>query len=227
MNPTTGSRETVLVLDFGAQYNQLITRKIRELKVYSELVPGDMSASEIAALGPKGLILSGGPASVYDEGAPRCDPAIFDLGIPILGICYGMQLTAFMLGGKVSHGAQREYGPALAQVVSQDLLFEDFPQQFNCWMSHGDLVEQAPKDFKILAKTASTPIAAMGNASRQLYGVQFHPEVVHTPLGLEVLRHFLEDACKLRARLDGGAFRRAGCQAHPRAGGRGPGADRR
>lgn len=195
MNPSTGSRETVLVLDFGAQYNQLITRKIRELKVYSELVPGDMPASEIAALGPKGLILSGGPASVYDEGAPRCDPAIFDLGIPVLGICYGMQLTAFMLGGKVSQGAEREYGPALAQVVSQDLLFQDFPEQFDCWMSHGDLVEQAPEGFEILAKTASTPIAAMGNASRQLYGVQFHPEVVHTPLGLEVLRHFLEGAC--------------------------------
>ncbi len=189
------AKELVLVIDFGAQYNQLIARKVRELNVYSELRPHTISSDEVLALKPKGLIFSGGPASVLAEGAPQVDPQLFELGIPILGICYGLQLLAHSLGGKVSPGTRREYGPAEAEVVEEDVLFAGFPARFDCWMSHGDRVEELPPGFKVLARTDSSPVAAMGDTTRAFYGVQFHPEVVHTPLGPKLLQNFLEKAC--------------------------------
>ncbi|MBX5467777.1 MAG: glutamine-hydrolyzing GMP synthase [Firmicutes bacterium] len=181
----------VLVLDFGAQYNQLIARRIRELEVYCELVPGDLPASEIARRQPRALVLSGGPASVFEPGAPRCDPQLFDLGIPVLGICYGMQLMAHLLGGEVIPAEQPEYGRRwMTQVVDNPLL-ADVPQTSPVWMSHGDRVRQVPPGFEVLARTETTPVAAMGDRRRNLWGVQYHPEVHHTPHGMTMLRAFL------------------------------------
>ncbi|MEN6358069.1 MAG: glutamine-hydrolyzing GMP synthase [Armatimonadota bacterium] len=191
------SEELILILDFGAQYTQLIARRVRECRVYCEIIPYDTPVSQIVERAPKGIIFSGGPASVYEEGAPRCDNAIYDIGVPILGICYGTQLMAYHLGGKVTPGVQKEFGRTELDVIDSSVLFSGLDKKLVCWMSHGDLVESAPAGFKTVARTASTPVAAMENPERGLYGVQFHPEVVHTPWGTEVLRNFLYNACGL------------------------------
>jgi len=187
--------EFVIVLDFGAQYSQLIARRIRECKVYCELLPCDTPLETLRALQPKGIVLSGGPSSVYAEGAPQCDPGIFALGIPILGICYGMQYMARALGGEVIVGEKREYGRTELRVLDGSDLFADLNPQLICWMSHGDVVTKAPEGFVVSAITENTPVAAMADAQRRLFGVQFHPEVVHTPWGIEILRNFLYRYC--------------------------------
>lgn len=189
--------EIVLILDFGGQYTQLIARRIRECSVYCEIVPHDTPLSDIIARRPKGIVLSGGPASVYEDGAPRVDPAIYDCGVPLLGICYGTQLMAFDLGGVVRQAESREYGKTELKVVDSAGLFRTLDTSLVGWMSHGDLVESPPPGFLVTATTASTPVAAMENRERGLFGVQFHPEVVHTPWGPDLLRNFLYEACGL------------------------------
>ena len=186
---------SVFVLDYGAQYAQLIARRVRECKVYSEIVPHEIPVEEIARRKPSGLILSGGPMSVYEDGAPDVDPALFELGIPILGICYGMQLMALNLGGKVEPTGIREYGKTELTVSDEGILLDDLPLEQVVWMSHGDTVTAAPAGFKVTAHTGVSPIAAMESAERGLFGVQFHPEVVHTPAGMEILKHFLYHGC--------------------------------
>lgn len=189
--------ELVLILDFGAQYSQLIARRVREAGVYCEIVPYDVPAETLRAKNPIGLILSGGPASVYEPGAPRVDEAVFHLGVPVLGICYGMQLMAKSLGGVVSRAEAREYGRADLAIQREEGLFAGC-QGGACWMSHGDLVEEVPPGFAVLACTANTPVAAMGDQARKLYGVQFHPEVAHTPWGKDLLHNFLYGVCGAR-----------------------------
>jgi len=187
----------VLVVDFGAQYAQLIARRVRECHVYSEIVPFDSPVSELAARRPAGLILSGGPASVYAPGAPSVDPALFDLGAPVLGICYGHQAMARALGGTVEPTGLREYGRTTLRVGGPGALLADLPPEETVWMSHGDTVTTGPEGFAVTASTDSTPVAAMEDPGRGLYGVQFHPEVAHTPRGQDVLKRFLYDACGL------------------------------
>lgn len=187
--------EIVLILDFGGQYTQLIARRVRECRVYSEIIPYDTPLDEILARSPKALIFSGGPASVYETDAPRCDKAIYEAGIPIFGICYGAQLLAYELGGKVTPGFHREYGRTEMQVLENEGLFAGLDSTLVGWMSHGDLVESAPPGFEITARTASTPVAAMEDRERKFFGVQFHPEVVHTPWGVDVLQNFLYREC--------------------------------
>lgn len=195
-NQPANVEELVLILDFGGQYTQLIARRVRECHVYSEILPFDTPVSEIRARAPRAIILSGGPASVYEPKAPKCDPEIFSLGIPVLGICYGTQLMAFELGGQVTPGDHREYGRAELEVLDSSDILPD-KKTMECWMSHGDLIESAPPGFRVTAKTPSTPVAAMADTKRRLFGVQFHPEVVHTPDGMEVLRSFLYDQAGL------------------------------
>ncbi|MGL4819109.1 MAG: glutamine-hydrolyzing GMP synthase [Bacilli bacterium] len=185
----------IIVLDFGSQYNQLITRRIREFGVYSELHPHTITAEEIRALNPKGVIFSGGPNSVYDEAAFRCDPAIFDLGIPVFGICYGMQLMADHFGGVVSRADAREYGKATLNVVGESPLFMNLPKEHIVWMSHSDKVTEAPTDFSIVATSESCPIASFKHNAKPFFGVQFHPEVVHSECGNELLRNFVFEVC--------------------------------
>jgi GMP synthase (glutamine-hydrolysing) len=202
-SPSTPSQVTrpdefVVVLDFGAQYSQLIARRIRECKVYCELLPYDTPVERLAALKPNGIVFSGGPASVYEADAPACDPRIFDLSVPILGICYGMQYMARALGGEVIGGEKREYGRTELRVVDDRDLFAGLNPQLICWMSHGDVVASAPPGFTVTAQTENTPVAAMADVNRGLFGVQFHPEVVHTPWGIEVLRNFLYRYCGCR-----------------------------
>ncbi|HYF46051.1 MAG TPA: glutamine-hydrolyzing GMP synthase, partial [Acidimicrobiales bacterium] len=185
----------VLVVDFGAQYAQLIARRVREAHVYSEIVPHTISAAELAERKPAGLILSGGPKSVHVDGAPRLDPAIYDLGIPTLGICYGAQLVALQLGGEVSNTGRGEYGRTDMEVEGDGLLFRGGqPTRQQVWMSHFDSITRAPEGFQVTATTADVPVAALESDERKIYGVQFHPEVVHTAYGQEVLEHFLYDA---------------------------------
>ncbi len=188
----------IAILDFGSQYSQLIARRVREQRVYSELIRFDTKASVLAARKPAGIILSGGPASVLDKGAPLCDPALYELGVPVLGICYGLQMTAKLLGGSVKPGREREYGSAQVSVTEPGDLFRGLPDRLDVWMSHGDQVEKMPPGFRVLAKTDTCPVAAMGNDERRVYGLQFHPEVVHTPRGAELLRRFLFDICRCR-----------------------------
>ncbi len=188
----------IAILDFGSQYSQLIARRVREQRVYSELLRFDTPAATLAARKPAGIILSGGPASVLDKGAPLCDPALYELGVPILGICYGQQMTAKLLNGAVKPGKAREYGSAQISVLDHSDLFGDLPDTLDVWMSHGDQVESLPAGFKVLARTDTCPIAAMGNADRRIYGLQFHPEVVHTPQGVKLLKRFLFDICRCR-----------------------------
>jgi GMP synthase (glutamine-hydrolysing) len=188
--------DTIFVLDFGSQYSQLIARRVREAGVYCELVPGTIPWGELAARRPKGLILSGGPNSVYDPGAPRCDRAIYAAGIPVLGICYGMQLLAQDLGGQVEAGRAREYGPAELVVDEGGApLFRELPSSMPVWMSHGDVVRRLPPGFRALAHSANSAVAAMAGPGG-LLGLQFHPEVVHTPSGGELLRNFLFQICR-------------------------------
>lgn len=199
---TEGSKqpaEIVLVLDFGGQYNQLIARRVREAGVYSEMIPFNTPLEEILARQPRGIIFSGGPASVYGPGAPRIDRNIYTSGIPILGICYGMQLMAHDLGGRVEASAGREYGKTELKITApDDVLFAELPRAMQCWMSHGDYISAVPPGFVVTARSAYTPVAAMSDPQRRLYGVQFHPEVKHTPRGQEMLRRFLFQVCGCR-----------------------------
>ncbi|MFO0967241.1 MAG: glutamine-hydrolyzing GMP synthase [Gemmataceae bacterium] len=192
---TVADQEKVLILDFGAQYAQLIARRVREQKVFCQLVRHDISAARVAEMKPAGLIFSGGPASVYEPGAPRCDPAIFDLGIPILGICYGMQLACEIMGGRVGSAQSREFGRAQCHVKEADGLFRGVPSEIVVWMSHGDQVQSIDEAFVPLASTETCSLAAVRHRSRPVYGLQFHPEVSHTPCGSQILKNFLYEVC--------------------------------
>ena len=194
-NAMIENQEMIIVLDFGSQYNQLITRRIREFGVYSELHPHTITAEEIKKMNPKGIIFSGGPNSVYDENAFKCDEAIFELGLPILGICYGMQLMTQHFNGKVEPATHREYGKAAIQVQNDSKLFAELPAEQVVWMSHGDLVVEAPAGFTIDATSASCPISSMSDKERNLYAVQFHPEVRHSVHGTEILKNFVLSVC--------------------------------
>ena len=189
------SDRPIIVLDFGAQYAQLIARRIRERRVLSELVPHDMPVAEIAARNPAGIVLSGGPASVNEPGAPVLDPGIFELGIPVLGICYGMQAMAQALGGEVGGSGTGEFGKTELELQPDAALFKGIPPAHSCWMSHNDSVITMPTGFRATASTPGAPIAAMENVERQLHAVQFHPEVVHTPAGTDMLERFAYDVC--------------------------------
>ena len=189
------NQEKIIVLDFGSQYNQLITRRIREFGVYSELHPHTITAQELKDMNATGIIFSGGPNSVYDDKAFKIDEEIFELGLPILGICYGMQLMAHTLGGKVEAASHREYGKAEIKVLEANKLFADTPEEQVVWMSHGDLVTATPEGFTTIATSDSCPIAAMANPERKFYAVQFHPEVRHSVYGNDLLRHFALDIC--------------------------------
>ncbi len=193
-----GDFDRVLVVDFGAQYAQLIARRVREAHVFSEIVPRDITADEVVARAPVGIILSGGPASVYEAGAYGIDDAILDLGIPVLGICYGHQVIAGGLDGTVERNDTAEYGPAELTLIGDSVLFSGLPVEQPVWMSHRDAVVAAPPGFVVTASTPDSPVAAMENVERGLFGVQFHPEVAHTPRGQEVLKRFLYDVCHAR-----------------------------
>ncbi|HXG37218.1 MAG TPA: glutamine-hydrolyzing GMP synthase, partial [Bacteroidota bacterium] len=190
--------ETVLVLDFGSQYTQLIARRVRELGVYSEIHPYNISLDSIRKINPTGIILSGGPSSVYDDGAPRSTEKIYDLGVPVLGICYGLQLIADQLGGKVDSAARREYGKALLRIDKGDDLFAGLNGSTTVWMSHGDALSEIPAGFEPIAHTDNAPICAIRDPKRKIWGVQFHPEVVHTPDGKKILSNFLFTICKAK-----------------------------
>ncbi|HYA11955.1 MAG TPA: glutamine-hydrolyzing GMP synthase, partial [Thermodesulfovibrionales bacterium] len=190
--------EKILVLDFGSQYTQLIARRIRESKVYSEIFPFDVSLEQIKNFNPKGIILSGGPSSVYDEDAPIPDKKIFDLKIPVLGICYGMQLMAHLFGGKVAKALKREYGKAELIVDDKTGILDGIPEKTIVWMSHGDRIVQHPSNFKPIAHTANSPVAAMADRREGMYALQFHPEVIHTQCGFDILKNFLFKICKCR-----------------------------
>lgn len=195
----------VLVVDFGAQYAQLIARRVREAGVYSEIVPHTASAADIAAKNPVGIILSGGPSSVYEEGAPALDTGVFDLGVPTLGICYGFQVMAQALGGEVANTGLREYGATDAAVTGDGgVLLGGQPVEQNVWMSHGDQVAKAPEGFEVLASTTATPVAAFGSDERRFYGVQWHPEVKHSDYGQNVIENFLHKAAGLPADWNSG-----------------------
>jgi GMP synthase (glutamine-hydrolysing) len=189
--------EKILILDFGSQYTQLIARRLRELGVYCEIHPCTASAEQIRAYRPRGVVLSGSPSSVAAEGSPRADRAVLDLGVPVLGICYGLQLLAHELGGKVAGSTHREYGPATVDVKQSSPLFHDLPPRLDVWMSHGDRVDAIPPGFEPIASTASSPFAAIEDRRRRLYAVQFHPEVAHTPRGKDLLKNFAVGICGL------------------------------
>ena len=195
------THQAIIVLDFGSQYTQLIARRLRELSVYSEVLPFDTSARTIAARKPAGVILSGGPRSVSEAGAPRCDPGVFELGIPVLGICYGMQVMTTELGGRVARAPQREYGHASVSVGAGSAgtrLLAAVPDELRVWASHGDFVAEAPPGFSVVATSANAPVAAMEDHQRGLYALLFHPEVAHTEHGLDILRTFAFDVCGCR-----------------------------
>src|SRR5688572_6535018 len=192
--------QTILVLDFGSQYTQLIARRLRELSVYSEIVPFDTPLAGLRDRNPAGIILSGGPSSVSDAGAPKCDAQLFELGTPVLGICYGMQLMTDVLGGEVRRSGHREFGHAIVHVSgvggsAMPALFANIPEQLRVWASHGDDVGTVPPGFSVAATSATAPIAAMEAPQRRLYALLFHPEVAHTDHGLEILRNFAYDVC--------------------------------
>jgi GMP synthase (glutamine-hydrolysing) len=200
--------ERVLVLDFGSQFAQLIARRIRQQQVYCEIVRHDISAERVRELAPKGLVLSGGPSSVYETGAPKCDPKLFELGLPVLGICYGMQLACDVLGGRVESFPSREYGRAHCRVVHDDELFAGVPEEMQVWMSHGDQVTHVSDDFQPLAATDTCPIAAVKHRRQPVYGLQFHPEVTHTPQGQLILGNFLKTICQCSGKWKIGDFAR-------------------
>lgn len=201
----------ILILDFGSQYTQVIARRIRECQVYSEIIPFDTPATEIAAMQPKGLILSGGPASVYDKGAPQVDPKIFSLGIPILGICYGLMLMAHHLGGRVVFTGRREYGAGVLQLAERSELFEGLGNQLDVWNSHGDEVTALPEGFRVTGTTDGCDFAAVEDSQRKLYGLQFHPEVAHTPRGKEILQNFVYHICHCAMDWTMGSFIEEAC----------------
>jgi GMP synthase (glutamine-hydrolysing) len=198
--------EVIPILDFGSQYAQLIARRVREAGVYSELVRPDISVDDLRKLNPKGLILSGGPSSVYEPGAPKCDPKIFDLNVPILGICYGMQIGAQILGGQVKPATAREYGRAKLTVVENDPFIKGLGTETTVWMSHGDQIHDLPKDFIPIAQTPTCPYAAAKHRTRPFYGVQFHPEVTHTPRGETIFQNFLYEICRCSGNWTMGNF---------------------
>ncbi|TCL39165.1 GMP synthase (glutamine-hydrolysing) [Anaerospora hongkongensis] len=200
------NKELVLVMDFGGQYSQLIARRIRECGVYCEIVPFNTPVASIVERKPKGIVFSGGPSSVYSEGAPRCDQEVFNLNIPIFGICYGMQLTTYMLKGQVSHATSREYGNTRLYIDKSEGLFAQLSGETQVWMSHGDYVSAAPEGFAVTAHTNSTPVAAIADEQRKIYGVQFHPEVVHTPEGMKMIRNFLFTTCGCKGDWDMGSY---------------------
>ncbi len=191
--------EKILILDFGSQYTQLIARRVRELGVYCEIHRPDLPLSDIRAFNPKGIILSGSPHSVESPGSPRCDAGLFDVGLPVLGICYGLQLLTKVLGGQVDKSAKREFGPAEIEILDPRGPLASFKkgEKVKVWMSHGDRVEKLPAGFHPIAQTGHSPFAATAHDSKPIFGVQFHPEVVHTPLGTQMLKSFLFDACKV------------------------------
>src|SRR5437660_7964658 len=201
----------ILILDFGSQYTQVIARRIRECQVYSEIVRFDTSAAEIAALKPNGLILSGGPASVYDKGAPQIDPQIFSLGIPVLGICYGLMLMAHHLSGQVVFTGRREYGAGMLHIKNGSELFDGLGNQLDVWNSHGDEVTALPKGFRVVGTTEGCNFAAVEDRQRKLYGLQFHPEVVHTPRGREILQSFVYHICHCAMDWTMGSFIEEAC----------------
>ena len=188
--------DTILVLDFGSQYTQLIARRIRESDVYSEILPWDIDESKIIKLNPKGIILSGGPNSVTESYTPRIPQCIFELAVPILGICYGMQTLAEQMGGHVVSADQKEFGHSELEVVSESIIFQNLSKKINVWMSHGDQVQDLPDDFNLTASTAAAPIAAMEHKDLPIYAIQFHPEVTHTDHGQKILENFIFDICK-------------------------------
>ena len=192
---TSVAHQTIVVLDFGSQFTQLIARRLRELSVYSEILPFDTPLDLIAGRKPVGIILSGGPKSVSESGAPRCDPAVLDTGVPVLGICYGMQLMTDILGGEVAPAPHREFGLATIKIEPEAPLFAAIPAELRVWASHGDFVKAAPSGFAVTATSANAPVAAMAAPSRGLYALLFHPEVAHTDRGLDILRNFAFDVC--------------------------------
>ncbi len=198
--------DAIAILDYGSQTTQLIARRLREAHVYCELFPWDAPPEQVLALRPRGFILSGGPASVYEPDAPTLPPYILESGLPVLGICYGMQLLAQALGGRVTRTPRQEYGPAELERLTEEELLAPFQAEPRVWMSHGDRVERLPSGFRLLARTANTPIAAMGDPRRHLYGVQFHPEVAHTPAGREFLHRFALQLCGCRPTWTPAAF---------------------
>ncbi|MBK8995021.1 MAG: glutamine-hydrolyzing GMP synthase [Myxococcales bacterium] len=202
------SRQAVLILDYGSQYTQLIARRIRESSVYCEIHPGTLSLAAIRALEPRAIILSGGPQSVYGDEAPKSDPGVFELGVPVLGICYGEQLMGQQLGGKVEASSHREYGPAKLTVREPVGLLSPFKpgEELGVWMSHGDRLTALPPGFRALGESPNAPLAAIGDPARHLYGIQFHPEVAHTPRGSEILRAFLFDVAGLEPTWTPGSF---------------------
>ena len=202
------ARELVLILDFGSQYTQLIARRIREQRVYCEIHPCTLPFEQLRAMSPRAIVLSGGPASVYGPGAPSLDPRVFELGLPVLGICYGLQLIAHLLGGKVEPAAQREYGHARVVVEKNEGILHRFAKReaLDVWMSHGDRIAALPPGFQTIGVSGNTPFCAVGNGERRIYGVQFHPEVVHTPRGAEVMAAFLFDVAGLQPTWTAGAF---------------------
>jgi GMP synthase (glutamine-hydrolysing) len=201
-------RELVLILDFGAQYTQLIARRIREQRVYCEIQPCTIPFDRVRAMSPRAIVLSGGPASVYAEGAPTVDPRVFELGVPVLGICYGLHLIAHLLGGHVERASSREYGHARVVVERPEGIFHRFSKReaLDVWMSHGDRITALPEGFQTIGVSGNTPFCAVGNSSKRIYGVQFHPEVVHTLRGPDVVAAFLFDVAGLRPTWTPGAF---------------------
>ncbi len=197
--PMTSGHDRIIILDFGSQYTQLIARRIREFNVYSEIRPPTVGAAELRAMKPSGIILSGGPASLEEEGAPNCDPGMFDLQIPILGICYGFQLIAKRFGGSLRRHSRREFGPAVIRILEKSGPFAAFPKgsEHKVWMSHGDAVDSLPPDYVALATATDGVIAAAAHTRLPIYGLQFHPEVVHTAIGKDLLKEFLFGACKV------------------------------
>src|SRR5712671_6636430 len=202
----------ILILDFGSQYTQVIARRIRELQVYSEVVPFNLPAVEIKKLNPNGIVLSGGPASVYDKGTPQIDPEIFSLGIPILGICYGLMLMAHHLGGQVVFTGRREYGAGMLHIKNGSELFNGLGNHLDVWNSHGDEVTALPKGFLAAGRTESSDFAAVEDRQRKLYGLQFHPEVAHTPRGKEILQNFVYHICRCAMDWTMGSFIEEACK---------------
>ena len=203
--PFHGSK--ILILDFGSQYTQVIARRVRECQVYSRIVRYDTPAAELARMGARGIILSGGPASVYARNAPQPDPALFGLGLPVLGICYGLQLMGYHLGGKVEPGERREYGPGTLEVSAPDCaLFQGLTAKLDIWNSHGDKLQALPEGFRAVARSENSPFAVIEHPQKRLYGMQFHPEVAHTPRGREILQNFVYQVCGCAADWTMGSF---------------------
>ena len=217
----------ILILDFGSQYTQVIARRIRQLNVFSEIVRHDTPASVLKSLRPSGIILSGGPASVYAKGAPQPDKRIFDAGIPILGVCYGMQLFGKWLGGEVAPSARREYGRGqLCRQARKSPLFKGLPKQIEIWNSHGDSLKKLPKGFHAIATSDNSPYAAIEDSKRRIYGLQFHPEVAHTPRGMEILCNFVLGICGAEPNWTMQGFIESTCDAVRAPGRQGPRAAR-